>query len=340
MKKNLLDSEEEQGEPKTLFLPFYRILMNKIEGVGELGLRQIVLEKSRPDVEGHDEVDGLQHVISSSRFYCTTEEGEMVVGDWKPSNNSGHESSPTPDNNSSGKDNHSGEVVQQVIQDHFRPSVSLVSSPFFPHLLLSVGDTMFNIWKKTVQGNMESIFSSSSATAATFTSGVWSPSRAGVIFMGKSDGSLDIWDLLDQTHKHSSNVPIASSLALSSLAFWTTTSTSTNLAKRQLLAAGDTDGNLHILEIPRNLSRGPANEVSLMSQAFIAREHAKMTYLAQRMTSLLEDQNTVVDAEVCPASENHAIVQGESTDFLALESAFCADLGLCPTRRQLVDTSD
>ncbi len=28
----------------------------------------------------------------------------------------------------------------------------------------------------------------------------WSPSRPGVFFIAKSDGTLDIWDLLDRTH--------------------------------------------------------------------------------------------------------------------------------------------
>ena len=107
----------------------------------------------------------------SSRFYCTTEEGEMVVGDWKPSAEGGEH------------------FVQQVHQDHFRPNVSLTPSPFFPQLLLSVGDAQFNIWKKPPildeeSSKMQMIFSSSSSSGSTFTSGVWSPTRAGVIFIG------------------------------------------------------------------------------------------------------------------------------------------------------------
>jgi hypothetical protein len=28
----------------------------------------------------------------------------------------------------------------------------------------------------------------------------WSPSRPGVFFISKADGTIDIWDLLDRTH--------------------------------------------------------------------------------------------------------------------------------------------
>lgn len=40
------DSSTVEDQQKPFFLPVYRIVLNKIEGVGELGLRQIVLEQS------------------------------------------------------------------------------------------------------------------------------------------------------------------------------------------------------------------------------------------------------------------------------------------------------
>ena len=36
-----------------------------------------------------------------------------------------------------------------------------------------------------------------------FTSGHWSPSRPGVFYIAKVDGSVDVWDLLDKTHEPS-----------------------------------------------------------------------------------------------------------------------------------------
>ena len=33
------------------------------------------------------------------------------------------------------------------------------------------------------------------------TAGVWSPTRPGVLFIGKKDGHMDVWDLTDQSHK-------------------------------------------------------------------------------------------------------------------------------------------
>lgn len=35
------------------------------------------------------------------------------------------------------------------------------------------------------------------------TAGHWSPSRPGVFFIAKVDGSVEVWDLLDKTHEPS-----------------------------------------------------------------------------------------------------------------------------------------
>ena len=52
-------------------------------------------------------------------------------------------------------------------------------------------------------------------------------------------------------------------------------------AKMQLLAVGDTQGNLHIFEVPRSLARAHPNEAALMS-TFVEREVAHCAYVAAR----------------------------------------------------------
>lgn len=39
-----------------------------------------------------------------------------------------------------------------------------------------------------------------------YTSGCWSPSRPGVIFLGDESGKVEVWDLLDSSHEPSLRV--------------------------------------------------------------------------------------------------------------------------------------
>merc|ERR1711988_1630337 len=54
-----------------------------------------------------------------------------------------------------------------------------------------------------------------------------------------------------------------------------------NSSKQQLLAAGDVNGNLHMLDIPMNLWRALGNEKSLM-ESFFNREKVHVDYVTAR----------------------------------------------------------
>jgi len=87
-----------------------------------------------------------------------------------------------------------------------------------------------------------------------------------VVVTAKLDGSVDIWDLIDQTHMPViMNSPI-SSMAITDLVFQPRCD-----PRRQLVAVADVQGNLRILEIPRNFSRPSEKEVGTM-RAFYDRE--------------------------------------------------------------------
>ena len=73
---------------------------------------------------------------------------------------------------------------------------------------------------------------------AYITCGKWSLSRPGVIFIGKSDGVLDIWDFFDQSHKWTLQYEVAAS-GISSMKF--------HPILHNILAIGDNLGDLHIL---------------------------------------------------------------------------------------------
>jgi len=87
--------------------------------------------------------------------------------------------------------------IETLAKVHNQECVSVLQSPHFPDICMTVGDWTFSLWK---EGCDEPLFTSSCADAY-LTCAAWSPSRPGVIIMGKSNGVLDIWILIDQIHK-------------------------------------------------------------------------------------------------------------------------------------------
>ena len=53
---------------------------------------------------------------------------------------------------------------------------------------------------------------------------------------------------------------------------------------QQLLAVGDANGNLHVLDVPRNLRRRVTNEEGSM-KSFFLREVSRVAYVEQRMVT-------------------------------------------------------
>ena len=118
-------------------------------------------------------------------------------------------------------------------------------------LLLSIGDWTFSLWREGIQ---QPIFRSP-PSSALITCGEWSPTRPSVVYIGKFDGTIDVWDLVDQTNRPSLTKSVVS-VPILCMKFRDPV-----LAKQQqLLAAGDFKGTLHILDIPTSLRKPTASE--------------------------------------------------------------------------------
>jgi hypothetical protein len=114
---------------------------------------------------------------------------------------------------------------------------------------------------------------------AFHTCGCWSQTRAGVLFIGKSDGTLDIWDFIDQSHKWTIQYSVTS-IGVSSIKFHD------NLTN--VLAVGDLEGTLHILELPFTLVRKVGDEDRTMND-FWAREIERVKYFEKRFEIRYEE---------------------------------------------------
>lgn len=91
----------------------------------------------------------------------------------------------------------------------YRPCLGLQVSPFFSDLVLTLHDFNFVIWKSDLDSP---IFKSANCSEQShhITCGCWSPTRPGVIFVGKTSGQINIWDFLDQSHKPSIEISLTS----------------------------------------------------------------------------------------------------------------------------------
>ncbi|TYZ65638.1 hypothetical protein PybrP1_000589 [[Pythium] brassicae (nom. inval.)] len=208
--------------PEVHFIPIYSIVLTKVESPGELGLKCFCFEKQK-----EDSVGGGQ--IFSSRFYCGTEEGEFVYADWRPHAATKLASSGDAGSGPRGSAHRDGEdgggedgveYVQWICRDHFRPAVGLCASPFFPTIFLTASEANFHLWNVSQHKASDAngpIFMSP-LSLVTITCVAFSPTRAGVIYVGKSDGMLEVWDFMDQSHRASLSVGVTA-CALTSIEF-------------------------------------------------------------------------------------------------------------------------
>lgn len=157
-----------------------------------------------------------------------------------------------------------------IYKQHFNDIKSIQISPHFSDIYLSIGDWRFCIWRN------DKLLFISPYSSSYITDGCWSPSRPAVIITAKYDGTIDIWDLLDQTHcAVFKNSPI-SSTSISSIIY-----DKSNNKNNNILAVGDNDGNLRILQIPRNFVIPLNNEKLIMAQ-FYEKEYQRIKFINKR----------------------------------------------------------
>ena len=198
-----------------------------------------------------------------SMFWATNDSGDLLLGDWVARSHD---------------DSRPEFVKKAYLSDFvFRPTVAMQVSPFFNDIILTAHDFHFNIWKESCETPVfQSYFSSTYLTCAAF-----SPIRPAILFIGKADGRIDIWDFLDQSHKESLSHNI-SSQKLTTISFL-------GLKKIPLvMAIGDSNGSLHIIEIARHASKETERERKSIYE-FWCKEEERVSYYNERFKIRAEE---------------------------------------------------
>ncbi|XP_061887105.1 dynein axonemal intermediate chain 2 isoform X1 [Entelurus aequoreus] len=147
------------------------------------------------------------------------------------------------------------EKIVCTYEGHHGPVYALQRNPFFPKNFLTVGDWRARIWSEDIK---ESSIMWTKYQMSYLTDACWSPVRPSVFFTVKTDGVLDIWDVLFKQNDPTLSVKVCDA-ALYSLRVHD---------NGRLAACGSQQGTATILEICSGLSSLQKNEKSLMAEMF------------------------------------------------------------------------
>ncbi|XP_035996774.1 WD repeat-containing protein 63 [Fundulus heteroclitus] len=253
--------------------PLFRVLMAKINTKGEYAPLKISFEhyicstekdpenkwtEILPDysqlrIPSAEKLKPMEDV--NTKLFVGMENGEIVYTDWKlESDESGRPHSAKP---------------LLCFNYHWRVN-TMQRSPFFKDIILTTGGPTFAIWK---EGVVEGPLVASQYFEHECTAGCWSLSRPAVFFIGKEDGSAEVWDLLKNTseplqvHAHISNSKITC------MKPWTAS------AKQHFLALTDDLGVLRVFEIPKTLYVPSKHESLSMKKYFELETESLKNYL-------------------------------------------------------------
>jgi len=95
--------------------------------------------------------------------------------------------------------------IQTVFSGHYGPIYSLHRHPAFAaKFFLSIGDWTCKVWMQDIRTPIIS----TKHERCYLTDGCWSPTRPGVFFLTKMNGSFDVWDFLYKQNEPTLSVPV------------------------------------------------------------------------------------------------------------------------------------
>ena len=223
-------------------------------------------------------------------FYISTDEGQIYCVDMNAKNTA---------------DNPTGNVVMHYNNRYYRPVLYFERSPFFNDIFLTVHDFHFSLWSKN---KPKAIFMSPNLDNCSYTCGKFSPSRPGVIYLCKSNGEIDTWDLLDESHKPSVKDTLIKEKITSINIFRYNIPIDENAENQtqtsiEYMLVGDISGQMTQLEVPKLFSDIVPDEEKIMKNFFDNEIH-RQEYMEVRMKKIEEDLN--VKEETVHEPENEA----------------------------------
>ncbi|KAG1662467.1 hypothetical protein FOA52_009675 [Chlamydomonas sp. UWO 241] len=146
--------------------------------------------------------------------------------------------------------------VKYVLSGHHGPLTGLRRNPFNSKFFLSIGDWTARVW--TDDTAVRTPILTTRYHNTYLTGGTWSPTRPGVFFTTKMDGTMDVWDLYYKHNEPTLTVQVSDS-PLTAFAAHDSGS---------MVAVGTADGSINILQMSSGLSEMALNEKSAINNMF------------------------------------------------------------------------
>ncbi|XP_077574089.1 dynein axonemal intermediate chain 3 [Stigmatopora nigra] len=252
----------------------------------------------------------------NTKIYIGTQDGEVVYTEWKMEKNDLDQLlSPKP---------------LHLFRIHPCLVNTIERSPFFKDIVLT-GTSLFGtsniaIWKEGVLDGPIFLFPSSEGLA---TSACWSLTRPGVFFVGKGDGKIEVWNILEKTgeavhvQEHMTNGKITC------IEPWTVTS------KQHFLAVGDDLGIVRIFQIPPVFYIASRNEKANVGKC-IDIQIQRLNDLLTRKELWEKQAPKTTEEPKKPESEKPGTPTEEQDElkdykkFLVIEESILKSMGLTP----------
>ncbi len=131
-------------------------------------------------------------------------------------------------------------------------------NPSHNKYFMTIGDWRARIWSDDLKNPVIT----TSYHDSYLTSGCWSPTRAGVFYVTRADGVMDIWDI-----GHNQN-EIAYSHKVSDASLSSISVEGNTQGGGKLVAVGDANGTVSLLEVCDSLAHPKQNEKSIVNAMF------------------------------------------------------------------------
>eukprot|EP00898_Chlorokybus_atmophyticus_P005110 jgi/Chlat1/55/ChrspC238811S00930 len=185
---------------------------------------------------------------------------------------------------------------------HHAPVLSLQRHPTFPKYFLSAGDWTARVWMEDLRAAvMTTRYSSSYVTA-----GAWSPTRPGVFFTTKADGTLDVWDYFYKQNDPALTLQVRqrSQLCLDHTG--------------KFMAAGARDGSTTLLNLCDGLAVLQAGEKQSISQMFERETKRERNLEARAKEMKAKAKKDQARAEAAGADASDEVIKQLTAEFMEL----------------------
>ncbi|KAF7202719.1 dynein axonemal intermediate chain 3 [Nothobranchius furzeri] len=253
----------------------------------------------------------------NTKFYFGTESGELVYTDWKLEKDEfGRLCMPKP---------------LQCFPTHHWLVNSIQRSPFFKDIILTVGGWNFAIWKEGVMSGplVKSPYSDQECSA-----GCWSQTRSAVFFIGKEDGNIEVWNLLEDSHKPSQIFPLLTNTKITCMKPWTLS------PKEHFLAVTTDHGVLHVFRISKALyTRSKHESLNLKNFFEWETEAMKREENWSKQQKQREEVEKIMDPDrLCKTLMDSGDLDLQNSEYLKLEKHILGSIGLEPAAASHTNT--